>query len=366
MALQATLHQKTFQFSFDARTSRGSMRERVCWFLKISDEEEPSIFGLGECAPLPGLSPELKDDWEGVLSNTVEQFNRAGLRWENLPTDLPGVHQLINSQLPEAATISSLCFALEMALLDLAHGGNRKVITGSFLDGKPIPINGLIWMGGLDYMLQQIEIKIRDGYRCIKLKVGGLDFEKECDVLQYVRRKYFREEITIRLDANGALKADDALYKLNELAKFKIHSIEQPLKVGSEFLPELCAKSPIPVALDEELIGVRGAAKAALLGKAKPPFIILKPSLHGGLASCKEWIELAENQKTGWWITSALESNIGLNAIAQFTGQYPVTLPQGLGTGQIYSNNFVSPLEVSNNGLLSYNTKQDWEVALED
>ncbi len=365
MALQATLHKKTFQFSFDARTSRGAMRERVCWFIKVWDQAAPATVGVGECAPLPGLSPELKDDWEAVLGATVAQFNQAAWQLNDLPTDLQDMSRLLQHRLPEAVLVSSLCFALETALLDLAQGGHKKVLPSPFLEGQVIPINGLIWMGGLDYMLQQIEIKIRDGYRCIKLKVGGLDFEKECDVLQYVRRKYFREDITIRLDANGAFKADDALYKLQELARFNIHSIEQPLKTGSDFLPELCAKSPIPVALDEELIGVQRAAKASLLGKAKPPFIILKPSLHGGLASCKEWIELAENQKTGWWITSALESNIGLNAIAQFTAQYPVTLPQGLGTGQIYSNNFVSPLEVSHNGLLKYDPQGVWEVVLD-
>jgi L-alanine-DL-glutamate epimerase-like enolase superfamily enzyme len=191
--------------------------------------------------------------------------------------------------------------------------------------------------------------------------VGGLDFEKECDVLQYIRRKYFREEITIRLDANGAFKPDEALYKLKELSKFTIHSIEQPLKTGAPELPELCAQSPIPVALDEELIGTHEfLQKKSLLEKIRPAFIILKPSLHGGFFGCHEWITLAKGANMGWWVTSALESNIGLSAIAQFTAQYNLSIPQGLGTGMIYNNNFSAPLEVFK-GQLSH-TNTPWEI----
>jgi len=219
----------------------------------------------------------------------------------------------------------------------------------------------LIWMGGLDFMLQQIEIKIKDGFRCLKLKVGGIDFEKECDVLQYIRRKYFRESITIRLDANGAFKPGEAIYKLIELSKYDVHSIEQPLKPGSPEMAELCRNSPIPIALDEELIGIDiRAEKEALLDRLRPGYIILKPTLHGGLHSCQEWIQLAESQNIGWWITSALESNVGLNAIAQFTAQYSINEPQGLGTGMLYSDNIESPLTVSK-GFLSYDTDLSWE-----
>src|SRR6478609_1938870 len=189
-------------------------------------------------------------------------------------------------------------------MTELSNGGKRTLFKNEFINGQRIPINGLIWMGGLDFMLQQIEIKIQDGFRCIKLKVGGLDFEKECDILQYIRRKYFKLNIEIRLDANGALKQDDVLYKLKELSKFGIHSIEQPIKPKSEFLPELCRTSAIPVALDEELIGVNGkVAKEQLLDASKPPFIILKPTLHGGLQSCAEWIEIANARNVGWWLT---------------------------------------------------------------
>jgi o-succinylbenzoate synthase len=256
----------------------------------------------------------------------------------------------------------AVVFAMETALLDLAHGGKRLIFDNSFAKGQPIEINGLIWMGGLDFMLQQIEIKIRDGFRCVKLKVGGIDFEKDLDILQYIRRKYFRENIVVRLDANGAFKLDEADYKLKELSKFDVHSIEQPIRKGAKELAELCKNSPIPIALDEELIGVvLKEEKAQLLERIKPQFIILKPSLHGGLFGCQEWIELAEAGKIGWWITSALESNIGLNAISQFAANYPISIPQGLGTGEIYTNNFPSPLTVKK-GFLSSNSAEKWDL----
>jgi len=214
----------------------------------------------------------------------------------------------------------------------------------------------------LDFMLQQVEIKIRDGYRCVKLKVGGMDFEKECDILQYIRRKYFRENIVIRLDANGSFKMEDALYKLKQLSRFDVHSIEQPIKAGSAELPELCKASPIPIALDEELIGVGiREEKEKLLDRIKPAYIILKPSLHGGIFGCQEWIELAEARKVGWWITSALESNIGLNAISQFAANYSIAIPQGLGTGEIYTDNIPSPLK-ADKGLLSWDGAGKWDL----
>src|SRR5258706_11569841 len=237
---------------------------------------------------------------------------------------------------------SSITFALETALLDLLHGGKRIIFKNKFMEQTPIPINGLVWMGGLDFMLQQVEIKIRDGYKCVKLKVGGLDFEKECDVLQYIRRKYFRDNIVIRLDANGAFKKEEALQKIQNLKRFQVHSIEQPIKPGLPEMEQLCRESPIPIAFDEELIGIDNREqKEALLRKLKPHFIILKPTLHGGLSGCEEWIQLAMKNNIGWWMTSALESNIGLNAIAQFASRHPIEIPQGLGTGQIYTNIFL-------------------------
>jgi O-succinylbenzoate synthase len=359
MPLRASLHKRVFEFSFNARTSRGAMKEKISWFIKVWDESNPAIVGMGECGPLPGLSPEYDSvpDWEPL----IEEINQETF---DLPTlnGLTEVNTLINKLLHGKKEInhSSLLFGLETALLDWSNGGTKLIFSGDFLKGKPIPINGLIWMGGLDFMLQQIELKIRDGFTCLKLKVGGHDFEKECDVLQYIRRKYFRDKITIRLDANGAFKKENALNKLKELSRFGIHSIEQPIKPGMTEMEELCRQSPIPVALDEELIGVTGLAKRrTLLSRIKPPYIILKPSLHGGLFSCQEWIRVCEELGIAWWITSALESNIGLNAIAQFTSQYNVVLSQGLGTGQIYSNNIDSPLTVEN-GQLHYNKAAFW------
>lgn len=364
MPLRATLHKKTFHFNFDARTSRGVMKDRTSWFIKIFDAKDPDRFGIGECAPLAGLSPELNGSFETVPAGFVQVFNEAGI--EKPCGSLTEVREMIESRFPSFGAISSLVFAFETAMLDLFNGGTRIVFRSTFAEGKPIPINGLIWMGGMDFMLQQIEIKIRDGFRCIKLKVGGLDFEKECDILQYVRRKYFRDDITIRLDANGAFRADDVLYKLNELAKFNVHSIEQPLKKGSELLPEVCARSPIPIALDEELLGISsGAGRSELLKTVKPQFIILKPGLHGGMSGSADWIAEAARNHVGWWLTSALESNVGLNALAQFVAQYPVEIHQGLGTGALYDDNFPSPLEVKQ-GALTLNTREGWVIDLEN
>jgi o-succinylbenzoate synthase len=347
MSLKASIHKHTFQFSFNARTSRGAMKDKTSWFINVWDEAEPEIFGVGECGPLPGLNPEHNSDLEANLEALIADFNNNSLIEPQ--ADLISVGAFINELYgsEKLGQYPSFLFALETALLDWAHGGEKIIFKNQFLEGEPIPINGLIWMGGLDFMLQQIEIKIRDGFTCLKLKVGSHDFEKECDVLQYIRRKYFRDKITIRLDANGAFKPEEALDKLNRLVRYEIHSIEQPIKPGHAFLPELCQQSPIPIALDEELIGIEGTqSKIDLLNRVKPAFIILKPTLHGGLTSCAEWIELAEKASCGWWLTSALESNIGLNAIAQFTANYHVTIPQGLGTGMIYSNNVEGPLVV--------------------
>ena len=258
---------------------------------------------------------------------------------------------------------SSVYLAVEMAFLDLQKGGRRVLFDTEFTNGKPLDINGLVWMGGLDFMLQQVSIKIDEGFTCIKLKIGGLNFEKELDILNFIRRKYFRDQITIRLDANGAFKADQAMYKLMDLSRYDIHSIEQPLKAGSSFLPELCQKSPIPIALDEELIGVSGRqAKQELLDRIKPQFLVLKPSLHGGFLGCAEWISLADTRKIGWWLTSAMESNVGLNALAQFASQYNNPLPQGLGTGMIFRDNIPSPLEVKK-GQLRWNSQENWDFS---
>jgi len=357
MPLRASLVRKTFHFAFEARTSRGTMRDRTCWFFKFHDDRLPEAVGIGECAPLPGLSEEFSPEFEGRLETLTRMINELNI--DPVPATLSEINQLATQRLKVSSGESSVLFGLETGLLDLANGGVRKIFQSNFTNGQSIPINALIWMGGMDVMLQQIEIKIRDGFRCVKLKVGGLDFERECDVLQYVRRKYFRDNIEIRLDANGSMKTDDVLYKLKELSKFNVHSIEQPLKRGSEFLPELCATSPIPVALDEELTGVAPAGRRELLERIKPKFLVLKPTLHGGFAGVTDWKDLASSLGIGWWITSSLESNYGLNALAQFTAQFNPEMPQGLGTGQIYEDNIVSPMAISGQNLL-FNPRETW------
>jgi len=321
------------------------MKDKTSWFVCLSDDKQPGVTGIGECGPLHGLSIDAVPEFEDVLKDVLSNVN-----------DQSTLDQLLKF-IPER--FPSIVFGLETAWFDLQHGGRRIIFDNDFRRGRKIPINGLIWMGDLDFMMNQINQKIAQGFRCIKMKVGGLDFDRECDVLQYLRKRYFRDNIEIRLDANGAFKLDDALFKLTELSKFNIHSIEQPIKPGLAEMEELCRKSPIPVALDEELVGVSTERKESLLQHLKPQYIILKPTLHGGFSGCKEWIDIAVSQGIGWWITSALESNIGLNAICQFTASYDVQMHQGLGTGSIYQNNFESPLSVDN-GFIFHDEAKEW------
>jgi o-succinylbenzoate synthase len=358
--LRASVHPYVFKFSFAARTSRGPMTEKTSWFIRLWDDSKPEVYGLGECGPLPGLSKKHGVEFETVLAEEIKSFEAKKL---SLPSarDVASLRDFFQTN-RISREYPSIIFGLETALLDLMNGGQRIIFKNKFTEKTPVPINGLVWMGGLDFMLQQVEIKIRDGYKCVKLKVGGLDFEKECDVLQYIRRKYFRDNVEIRLDANGAFRKEDALDKINSLKRFNVHSIEQPIKPGLPEMEEICAKSPIPVAFDEELIGVQSIEeKEKLLMKMKPKYIILKPTMHGGLMGCDEWISIAEKNNIGWWITSSLESNVGLNAIAQFTSQYSTSLYHGLGTGQIYDNNFPSPLSAEK-GLLHYLPKEKWNL----
>ena len=343
MSLRVTFSKRIFKFNFKARTSRGLMRDKTSWFLQMEDDTAPGISGFGECGPLPGLSVDSREDYEECLLDVVQKMNGASFT----PSDAGTILAIIPPEFP------SIRFGAETALLDLLNGGKRLIYKNKFSKGEPIPINGLVWMGDMDFMMDQINKKIASGFKCLKLKVGGLDFDRECDILSYIRRRYFRDDITIRLDANGAFKTDDVLYKLGELEKFRIHSIEQPIRQGLEEMEELCRKSPIPVAFDEEMIGINSPdGKAELLRRLRPAFIVLKPTLHGGLSGCEEWIATANSQGIGWWITSALESSIGLNAICQFTSNYHPTIPQGLGTGAIYENNIRSPLLVQDGKIL--------------
>jgi O-succinylbenzoate synthase len=355
MPLQASYFKRVFNFSFKARTSRGVMREKTSWFIKISNSDGDNVFGLGECGPLPGLSVDARPDFEEQLISIIENFNTRKFKE---PSDQE-ILTLIPIEFP------SILFAFETALLDLSNGGKRVIFENDFLKGEQIPINGLIWMGDMDFTMGQISIKIYDGHKCIKLKIGGLDFDRECDILNYVRQRYFRDNITMRLDANGAFKLDDVLFKLEQLSKYNIESIEQPIMPGLPEMEQVCRKSPIPIALDEELIGKHlPDEKRSLLERIQPRYIILKPMLHGGFRGTGEWIEIADRMGIGWWITSSLESSIGLNAICQFTANYKPTTFQGLGTGKIYDNNFESPLEVKK-GHIFYNKKEKWDEELD-
>ncbi len=359
MTIKASYLKKIFRFNFNARTSRGLMEDKTSWFIKLWDESHPEIFGLGECGPLPGLSVDAKPDFENTLVSVLEKIPDL-----KLPDDIQQYRDAMLTHIAGLvpADFPAITFGLETAWLDLFNGGRRIIFKNNFLGGEPIPINGLVWMGDLDFMIRQVHQKIQQGFKCIKLKVGGLDFDQECKVLQDIRREYAAEKITLRLDANGAFHPGEALEKLKRLSEFTIHSIEQPIKQGRQEMVDICRQSPIPVALDEELIGYGSEeSKTGLLKKLKPQYIILKPTLHGGLTGCQDWIAVAEKQGIGWWITSALESNIGLNAICQFTANYPIKLPHGLGTGAIYQNNIVSPLTVENGNIYTDSGKS-WDL----
>ncbi len=356
--LKTSYQKYILDFKFDAGTSRGVLKEKETWFIRVCDHNVPDVFGLGEAGPLRQLSIDDREDFEDNLKNVLERLEQ-----QKPPVDQKAIytlaHDLAGDEFP------SIRFAVETALLDLLHGGKRQIFDNSFFnDQKPLPVNGLIWMGHMESMLLQISDKVEAGFDCIKMKVGSLDFEKECDILDFVRRKYYRNDLILRVDANGAFSPDETLGKLNQLARYGLHSIEQPVKAGQrEFMKELCANTPIPIALDEELIGVHSPQeKRDLLKDIRPQFIILKPTLIGGIQSSLEWIAVAEALEIGWWITSALESNIGLNAIAQFTCEVGAQGHQGLGTGQLYHNNIDSPLEIAQ-GHISYRPSQNWDFS---
>lgn len=353
MKIIADFFKHTLQFKFRAGTSRGVLEEKETFFI-VLHTGQPEAGGIGEAGPLKGLSIDDRPDLESVLAEV------CNLITERQISVVEEIGELI-----DLSMCPSVVFALETAYLDWRSGGKRQLFQNLFSSGtKGIPINGLVWMGEPDFMRQQIEEKINDGYDCIKLKIGALDFDLECSLLYEIRKRYDEGRIMLRTDANGAFSKDDAYYKLKELSRFKIHSIEQPVCAGQhDLMAELAENPPVPIALDEELIGVMGEQKKLLLDKIKPQYIILKPTLVGGLNATEEWIKLAGRKNIGWWITSALESNIGLNAIAQFTAEYDVDLCQGLGTGKLYSNNISSPL-VINNGYLHYRITDSWDLSL--
>lgn len=340
MSLIASYEKRIFQFKRPSGTSRGILTDKKAWFISIHHSDRPETIGIGECSIIPGLSPDYIDD----------------IQYEKKVVDVCENIQYFANHLEELEMFPSIYFGAEMALLDLKNNGKQIYFPSQFTEGNSvIPINGLIWMGSPEFMQEQIEEKIKQGFTCIKMKIGAIDFEHEIELLHKLRSQFSKEKITLRVDANGAFSAKDAHEILRILSSLDIHSIEQPIAVNQlGQMTELCRQSPLPIALDEELIGCATTKdKKNLLSTIQPQYIILKPSLIGGFKGTTEWIEIAEDLNIKWWITSALESNIGLNAIAQFTAKYEVALPQGLGTGALYTNNVNSPLYIEK-GHLKY------------
>ena len=344
--MKATYKKYILDFKRASGTSRGVLTQKETWFLSL---EENSKIGVGECGILRGLSHDDVSNYEEQLQWTCANINMGKERLWTALKDFPSIQ-----------------FGVEQAFLSLNSENPFNLFTSGFTEKRsPIPINGLIWMGDESYMHEQIQQKLDEGFRCIKMKIGAIDFDKEISVLQSIRGKYSKNEIELRVDANGAFAPKDALQKLNILAGLDIHSIEQPIKPGNlSQMKELCLKTPIAIALDEELIGISELdKKEALLKFIRPQYIILKPSLVGGYKGSQEWIDLAKKYNIEWWVTSALESNIGLNAIAQWTYTLKNPLPQGLGTGSLYINNLESPLTVAE-GNLYYDGNKNWKTNL--
>ncbi|WP_109831474.1 o-succinylbenzoate synthase [Reichenbachiella versicolor] len=342
MPIKLTFVKHILNFKFDAGTSRGVLKTKDAWILKVSSAENLDVFGLGEVSVIERLSYDYNLDFDWELNHLAELLEK-----ESVPKSMEDIYPLIDKYVDESKP--AIRFGLETALMDLINGGQRMIYdNGFFQDESGIPINGLIWMGDESFMKEQVESKLKAGFTCIKMKIGAIDFDKECKILSMIRKEFPADQLTLRVDANGAFDTQTVLMKLNTLEEFDLHSIEQPIMPKQEMAMQLlCQKNIVPIALDEELIGVFGKNhKRRLLEEIKPQYIILKPSLLGGLKETAEWIKIAESMEIGWWVTSALESNVGLNAICQFVAEYDYVGHQGLGTGQLYDNNFHSPLAV--------------------
>ncbi len=342
--MKASFFPYRLEFKQASGTSRGILKTKETWFIKIEDEHAT---GFGECGMFRGLSCDDRPDFESKL------------KWVCHHIDL-GLEQL----LIELIDFPSIQFGLEMAFLDLLSDSSNVLFPSKFTSGKAsIPINGLIWMGDEQFMKSQIRSKIDAGFNCLKIKIGAIDFDTELSLIKAIRKEYDVETIELRVDANGAFSPLEAMEKLKRLSDFNLHSIEQPIRQGQhDAMAKLCAHAPLPIALDEELIGIHDVTKRSLLLQTiNPQYIILKPTLVGGFSGSQSWIDLAEKQSVDWWITSALESNIGLNAIAQWTYQLNVNRPQGLGTSALYTNNIEAPLKIYN-GRLIYAPSVKWTI----
>ena len=349
--MKIDIEERIFHFNQPAGTSRGVYTERRSWLLTFTDGGRK---GLGECAPLPDLSCDALPPsiYIKVLRRFCDEVERTG----QIPYE-------------ELRAYPSMLFGLETALSDIEYNTDdvtnalanstlyslrSKLFDTPFTRGEEgITINGLVWMGTYDEMLSRMEEKLAQGFRCIKLKIGAIDFEQELSLIRQLRSRFSHHDVELRVDANGAFDFanGDALYKLELLSQYALHSIEQPIRQGQwANMAELCRESPLPIALDEELIGVNDLdQKRQMLNIIRPAYIVLKPSLHGGMMGCREWIAIAQDMDIGWWMTSALESNVGLNAIAQFCSSVcgsAITIPQGLGTGRLFKDNIPMPLEI--------------------
>lgn len=344
--MTATYHRYILNFKKPSGTSRGVLNTKETWFIIIDSEGKQ---GIGECGLLRGLSIDDRPDYETQLEWTCKN-----------------IHLGLETLYEKNVEFPSIQFGLEMTFKSLENQNKFELFPSEFTRGlASIPINGLIWMGNEAFMKQQIEEKIQEGFSCIKMKIGAIDFETEIKLLKSIRKEFSSKDIELRVDANGAFQPEEALEKLKRLSDLDLHSIEQPIKPGQfEATAKLCERTPLPIALDEELIGVFSVTKKQeLLQTIRPQYIILKPSFIGGFKGSEEWIQLAEKQKIGWWITSALESNVGLNAIAQWTFTLQSNRVQGLGTGSLFSNNFKSPLQIKN-GTLRYDNTHNWTFKL--
>lgn len=342
--LKARYKKHILEFKRPAGTSRGVLKTKETWFIVLNDNGKN---GIGECGILRGLSIDDRPDYESKLQWCCDH-----------------IHLGESTLYDELVEFPSIQMGLETAFKSLKSENPFEIFPSEFVRGEAaIPINGLIWMGHTDFMKKQIGEKLDAGFRCIKLKIGAIDFHTEMELLRSLRKEFSTHVLELRVDANGAFLPTEAMEKLTELSKLQLHSIEQPIQAGQwEEMAELCEFSPLPIALDEELIGIFASEeKTKLIQTIKPQYVILKPSLIGGFKGSDHWISLAEAHGAGWWITSALESNVGLNAISQYTFTKKSKLPQGLGTGSLYTNNIPSPLKVRN-GSIEYDTNLPWDL----
>ncbi len=346
--LKACFKKHTFEFITPGGTSRGVLNTKDSWYIIVYDDQFPDQKGIGECSLIYGLSIDKPDLFESKLTEVVNNIEKWDLWLEGGLDDFPAIRM-----------------GLETAIKDLLEGGEQILFPSEFTEGRAqIPINGLVWMGDYRIMKERVIEKINAGFHCIKIKIGAIKFDEEIALLKLIRKDFSDKDIEIRVDANGAFAPGDAMEKLNRLSEYNLHSIEQPVKPGQwDVMAELCRKSPLAIALDEELIGIKTESEIRnMLTVIKPQYIILKPSLLGGMRQSYRFIAEAEKQDINWWVTSALEGNIGLNAIAQWTYTLNNNVPQGLGTGMLFSNNIPSPLAIEMGGLF-YDCQGIWDLS---